>query len=484
MSARVPATPHGSGAQDDAPSGEYAQTSKQYRDVVQAPFSGYHKAARPPEDTELTHVGPGTPCGEYFRRFWIPVAMTQEVTDLPLRVRILGEDLVLFRSKTGGYGLLHLHCSHRNASLEFGVVEERGIRCCYHGWLYGVDGTILEQPAQQTGGRSPKICHGAYPTQEYLGLVFAYMGPPEEQPDFPRYDTTTLPDVEMVPYSIHYPCNWLQIAENTMDPWHTVFLHARVTDIHFGDTWGIAPLTEFYTRDDQVYSTLTYRIDDTIWVRSQETLYPSFSQVGAWWETGREEKYFKRASITKWTIPHDDQNCMIIAWRSFGEGIDPQQFGNREEVGKNSVDFPGQTGVEPYEYRQRHPNDFEAQVSQGPINPHAAENLSFTDKGVAYLRRKIRSAIRSIQEGKPLPQPTRVGDEWLTHVQDTVLPIPPRSDMDDEQLLREVCDAVMDVVFRGDDLGGQERRDFIESELKKLKHEERFFEDGKGADKS
>ena len=261
-----------------------------------------------------------------------------------------------------------------------------------------------------------------------------------------------------------------------MDPWHTVFLHARVTDIHFGDTWGIAPETEFYERDHKIYATLTYRVDDMIWVRSQETISPSFSQVGAWWETGREEKYFKRASITKWTIPHDDQNCMIIAWRSFGEGIDPEEHGVREDCGKNKVDFPGQTGVEPYEYRQRHPNDYEAQVSQGPINAHAAENLGSTDKGVAYLRRKLRRGIRAVQEGNPLPASERVGDEWLTHVQDTVLPIPAFRD-DDAQLLREVTDAVMDVVFAADHLGGAERVDYIETELKKIKHEARFQPD-------
>lgn len=457
---------------NDTPALEYSEITRRRKSVEQGQFHGYNKAKRPPEDSELTHVGPGTACGEFFRRFWIPVVMTQELTDVPKRIRILGEDLVAFKDKSGQYGLLHLHCSHRNASLEFGVIEERGLRCCYHGWLYDADGTILEMPEQAMEGKS-SICHGAYPVVEYLGLIFAYMGPPQEKPDFPRYDTTLLPDVEMVPYTIDYPCNWLQICENTMDPWHTVFLHARVTDIHFGDTWGIAPVTRFYAEDHKIYATLTYRVGDMIWVRSQETLSPSFSQVGAWWETGRDEKYFKRASITKWTIPHDDNHCMIIAWRSFGAGIDPDSHGKREECGKNSVDFPGQTGVEPYEYRQRHPNDYEAQVSQGPINSHAAENLGSTDKGVAYLRRKLRRDIRAVQQGLTLPQCERVGDEWLTHAQDTVLPIPPHPE-DDEKLLQQVTDAVMSVVFAGDQYAGSERVGFIEGELKKIKNDPRF----------
>ena len=106
--------------------------------------------------------------------------MTQELTDLPKRIRILGEDLVAYRDKSGTYGLLHLHCSHRNASLEFGVIEERGLRCCYHGWLYDADGTILEMPAQAMEGKS-KVCHGAYPVVEYKRLfsnIFSTQGLP------------------------------------------------------------------------------------------------------------------------------------------------------------------------------------------------------------------------------------------------------------------------------------------------------------------
>ena len=462
---------------DLLPSPEYRDTTRKYRESPQSAFGGYYKAKRPIEDAELTRVGPGTPCGEFFRRFWIPVVMTQEIKDVPLRIRILSEDLVVFRDKSGNYGLLHLHCSHRNASLEFGVVEQCGLRCCYHGWLYDVDGTILETPGESEGSRRKEnVMHGAYPVLEYHGLIFAYMGPPERKPDFPYFDTTMLPDVELVPYSIDYPCNWLQVAENTMDPYHTVFLHARVTDVHFGSTWGIMPEVEFYELDEKIYSTLTYRIDDMIWVRTQETFLPSFSQVGAFWEEGRDEKFFVRASITKWTIPHDDENCMIIAWRSFGPGIDPDgTHGDRGMCGKQSVDFEGQTGVESYEYRQRHPNDYEAQVYQGKINSHAAENLATTDKGIVYLRRSLRKGIRAVaNSGEPAPI-TRVNGEWLTHVQDTVLPIPKRDDMDDKELLHKVADAVRQIVFEGDALDGQERNDFLKSELQKLKTDERFI---------
>ncbi len=157
---------------------------------LNVPYGAYLHNEVPSEDAELTHVGPGTPGGEWFRRFWHPVAISDELKDLPVAVRILGEDLVVFRDRSGQVGLLELHCSHRGTSLEFGQIEERGIRCCYHAWLYDVDGKILETPGEPAESTlKDRLCHGAYPTHEYNGLVFAYMGPPEKRPEFPVFDT-------------------------------------------------------------------------------------------------------------------------------------------------------------------------------------------------------------------------------------------------------------------------------------------------------
>ena len=117
------------------------------------PFGGYHLRDVPPEDAELTHTSPGTPCGEYMRRFWQPVCLSQELTDLPLAIRIMGEELVAFRDNSGTIGVLHRHCSHRGTSLEYGIVSEHGIRCCYHGWLFDTDGTILETPGEPPDSR-------------------------------------------------------------------------------------------------------------------------------------------------------------------------------------------------------------------------------------------------------------------------------------------------------------------------------------------
>ena len=105
----------------------------------------------PAEDAELTHVGPGTPCGELMRRYWQPICLLKDLTDMPKKVRILGEDLVAFRDGQGRSGLLFFRCSHRGVSLEYGRIEDAGIRCCYHGWLYDVDGNCLEMPLEPAG---------------------------------------------------------------------------------------------------------------------------------------------------------------------------------------------------------------------------------------------------------------------------------------------------------------------------------------------
>jgi len=154
-------------------------------------FQGYFQQRDTIPDAELTSVGPGTPCGEYMRRYWQPVAMSNELADLPLLVRMLGEDLVLFRDGRGEIGLLHRHCAHRGASLEYGIVADRGLICCYHGWQYDIDGTLLKAGSEPL--ESPicqNVVQGAYPTHEHEGLIFAYLGPPDEKPEFPVFHAT------------------------------------------------------------------------------------------------------------------------------------------------------------------------------------------------------------------------------------------------------------------------------------------------------
>ncbi len=143
----------------------------------------------PSSRTELTSVARGTAMGELMRRYWHPVGLATDATDIPRKVRILGEDLILFRDKRGSPGLLHARCCHRGTTLYYGKVEDDGIRCCYHGWKFDTEGNCLEQPCEPDGGLfKDKVRQPWYPVEERYGLIFAYMGPSDKKPVLPRYD--------------------------------------------------------------------------------------------------------------------------------------------------------------------------------------------------------------------------------------------------------------------------------------------------------
>ena len=177
-----------------------------------SPYNGYHRVSEAREDPELTHTGPHTPCGEYFRRFWMPVAMSAQVGKHALVVKVLGEELVLFRDRSGRLGLLHKHCSHRRASLEYGIVAERGIRCCYHGWLFDVDGTILEVPGEPEGSPIPRASATA-PTRCASSRASSSptSGHPKCSPSFPCSTHSRCPETSSSPTPSTIPatgCRW------------------------------------------------------------------------------------------------------------------------------------------------------------------------------------------------------------------------------------------------------------------------------------
>ncbi|MBI3706257.1 MAG: aromatic ring-hydroxylating dioxygenase subunit alpha [Proteobacteria bacterium] len=433
------------------------------------PYGGYHATAVAQEDAELTHVGPGTPCGEYLRRFWHPVALSSQLKDLPLPVRALGEDLVLFRDLGGRVGLLHRHCSHRGTSLEFGIVSARGIRCCYHGWLFDVDGTVLETPGEPPGSRlKDNVCHGAYPAFEYKGIVFAYLGPPAEKPEFPIYDSFALPGDELVPYLLSFPCNWLQANENGMDPIHSTFLHTRVTTVQFEVAWGELPVIDWNELQAGFFTTNARRWGDNIWVRLHDQFSPNMGQTGALWETAETEKFFTRVSLTRWCLPVDDHNCQYIAWRHFNQSVDPQRKGDRTKCGVNRIDFPGQTPAASYEAAQRVPGDYEAWIGQRRIAVHKQEHLGTTDKGVAMARQRLRRQIQALRDGGAVVRPqAKAGGIVPTHSGDVVLRVP-KSTNDDRALILDVSRRVRDVILAADDDPEPQRQQRIERDLRAL----------------
>ena len=186
------------------------------------------------ENETLTRVGRGTPGGELLRRYWMPVACAGELTEeKPIKAfRLLGENLVVYRDKSGRYGVVAEQCPHRKASLAFGRVDEEGIRCPYHGWKFDCTGKCLEQPAEpESGGFKDKIKHTAYPCERLGGLLWAYLGP-EPRPLLPRWDVLAWErGTRWIEKHEVYNCNWLQPMENSVDPSHLFWLHGETAHL-------------------------------------------------------------------------------------------------------------------------------------------------------------------------------------------------------------------------------------------------------------
>jgi nitrite reductase/ring-hydroxylating ferredoxin subunit len=397
-------------------------------------YSAYDHRERPAADEELTRVGPGTPCGEYLRRFWQPVIRAEELRDLPRRVRILGEDLVVFRDGSGTVGLLELHCPHRGTSLEFGLIGDRGIRCCYHGWLFDADGTILETPGEPADSTlRHRLFHGAYPVHEHAGLVFAYMGPPDKRPAFPILDTYDLPGYRLVARApVVWPCNWLQVKENSMDPAHLAFLHTLPGSEGFTeDLQALGEWDWMETPAGMVYID-TRRQGDRVWVRVADFILPNIHQFPPNADPMALRNAINRPQATTWAVPLDDGHTMQIGYYRAPEGREPRR----------GVGF-GQDAGRPYEERQRIPGDYDAQVSiHGGRARHGLEHLASTDRGIIMMRNLIRRGIRAVRNGEDpgCPVPSN-GNAIPTYSHDRVVAgIPPAATPEeDRRRLREVA---------------------------------------------
>jgi len=177
----------------------------------------------------LTQTGPGTPCGKLLRSYWQPIAASEEmpIGGNPLPIRIMSEDLVLFRDDQNRLGLIGQYCAHRGTDLSYGRVENGGLRCLYHGWLFDIHGKCIEQPAERSGGKfCEKIKHVGYPVQEKGGAIWAYMGE-GEPPLIPDFEFLIAAEPNRLTFRVIQTCNWLQGLESSTDPVHTTFLHRR-----------------------------------------------------------------------------------------------------------------------------------------------------------------------------------------------------------------------------------------------------------------
>lgn len=347
----------------------------------------------------LTEVGPGTPMGELLRRYWHPIGLAADATDTPRKVRVLGEDLILFRDKSGRPGLVHPNCAHRGTSLYYGKVEERGIRCCYHGWLFDVEGHCVEQPCEPEMGRARgRIRQPWYPVQELYGLVWAYMGPPEKKPVLPRYDALErLGDGELLetndasiggggPQVI--PCNWLQHYENLVDPFHVVVLHSSFSGTQFVEAMAQMPEVTWDTVELGVRTTSIRRMPDgKVFRRISQAGIPTLRVI----PSPRVGRYGRVESLG-WILPIDDHSFRIFVVGRVSEQGELTRM--RSRMGGKLWEELSE------EEHQRMPGDYEAMVSQGAIARHSEEHLATSDRGIVMLRRFLKEQLERLQAGE------------------------------------------------------------------------------------
>lgn len=382
------------------------------------PVNGSAYDMPPPTfDEDLVSVERHTPGGEMLRRYWHPIALVDEVRDLPVSVRVLGEDLVLFRT-SDGFGLVHPRCAHRGSSLLYGKVEERGIRCCYHGWLFDAQGHCLEQPCEP-GGRSPncdKVRQPWYPVEARYGLVFAYLGPLDRKPPLPRYDV--LEDVGSGERlyvdgnsigsggSPRMPCNWLQTHENVMDTWHVFVLHSTFTETQFNQLMSIRPEIDWEGAATGTMAISRRNLPDgrKRLLRVAEVLVPNVRIVA-----DPRLSVAGRANNVAWTLPIDRTNTRIFT--VFRLPVDAPASLYEEAAVYNGKRWSEMTPEE----HQRFPGDFEAQVSQGDVTCHSEEHLASSDRGVVMFRRALRQSIGEVASGRD-PAGTAVGAQDALHI--------------------------------------------------------------------
>ncbi|MBN9088420.1 MAG: aromatic ring-hydroxylating dioxygenase subunit alpha [Reyranella sp.] len=354
----------------------------------------------PTYNARLTEVGRGTPMGELLRRYWHPVGLSGDAGATPRAVKVLGEELILFRDGQGRPGLVYPRCCHRGTTLYYGKVEERGIRCCYHGWLFDVEGQCLEMPAEPnpTGPQCERVRQPWYPTEDRYGLVFAYLGPPEKKPVLPRYECLEAMGpgefVEADDSSIGSggiqiaPCNWLQHFENVVDPYHVPILHGSFSGPQFVEQMAAFPKVKFEYGPMGVKATsLRPGPEGKKFRRITEAVLPTLRVV-----PNPQVRQYGTVESIGWTVPIDDTHYRIyVAGRVKEKG----------ELAKFKSRYNGKTWAEltPEEH-QKFPGDTEAQVGQGAITFHSEEHLMSSDQGVAMLRQMFQRQLEALAAGK------------------------------------------------------------------------------------
>ena len=354
------------------------------------------------DNQQITQVGPGTPMGELMRRYWQPIGAAAELDENPTKeVRLLGEDLVLYKDRAGTYGLIDRYCAHRRVNLAYGIPEERGLRCMYHGWLYDETGQCTEQPFEETvrpeARFKDKIKMAGYPVQELAGVLFAYMGP-QPAPHLPLWDLFLKKNVVREIAISEIPCNWLQCMENSMDPVHVEWLHVNYR--HFiqqrrGEADNSFPSVTKHTKigfDVFDHGIIKRRIvegqteEDDDWRLGHPVIFPNILQVSVGGVSGNYQ----------YRVPIDDHTTLhltFIAWYPAPGHQAPHQDG----VPYRYVPVYDEEGLISRDYTID--QDKLSWMIQGPIMNRSEEHVGESDRGIILFRKLLQEQMGIVGDG-------------------------------------------------------------------------------------
>ena len=340
----------------------------------------------------LTRVGPGTPMGGLLRRYWMPIAGVSEFEHRHTKpIRLMGEDLVLYKDLSGTFGLIDRHCPHRRADLSLGMAERNGLRCNYHGWAFDASGQCVEQPFEDTAFAERNIkCSiktRAYPVELKAGLVWAYLGP-LPAPCVPDWEPFSRPNgfTQIVISSI--PCNWFQCQENSIDPVHFEWMHENWgkrlregASVTYGPKHLKLDFEEF--EYGFVYKRVREDTDEAhpYWTIGRTALWPNAFFLGEHFE---------------WRVPIDDENTLSVVWKFSHVPKDREPY-----LQERIPTWTGPIKDEQGEWITSHVmnQDFVAWVGQGPIADRTQEKLGVTDRGIVMLRRRFFEEIERVAAG-------------------------------------------------------------------------------------
>ena len=355
----------------------------------------------------LSRVGKGTPMGELFRRYWHPVAAAGELDDKPAKaVRILGEDLTLYKDKSGQYGLIDSKCPHRRMDMEYGIPEEHGLRCPYHGWLMNEVGQCIEQPFEETvhpdGRFKEKVKVISYPVEELGGLLFTYMGP-APAPLLPRWECFQFDDMWNDIGIVELPCNWLQCMENSLDPVHLEWCHgywgvyqqaeAAKAEGREPETFPTIPRKHLKIGFDTFpYGIIKRRVvegtteDDTDWAVGHPVIFPQILFVGS----------VVNGSL-QYRVPVDDTHTMHYTWYFYRSAPGKEVPVKQDTIPYWYVPLFDEKGVLIPDLVNH--QDFVAWITQGEIADRTQEKLGESDRGIILYRKLLEEQMSLVEDG-------------------------------------------------------------------------------------